>query len=300
VGTWDASILGNDTSAEVYEAFFEAFNRGDEIAAIDAMIDERFATSIGLDEDRANVLFARALAHWEIGTLSRELLREARDAVAGALDACRSLGADEVFLRQRSRALDKLLIKLSTPRPKPKKRKKPPVPLVTELDAGACLAFLRPDGRYGGVVAVSSSFFARRGSLSLIATSLAQRTVPTFADFEAATLHGFEWEAVSGQAAKFASPNGKTGRVDVLSIGYDGGNENRKAFFARLRAFFEVVGRVPLFTQILATTTGHSLGAGDEYVKNLAKALAQQRDDEQRRVSREPLRELAVLLSTRR
>lgn len=185
MGTWDASILGNDTSAEVYELFFERYNQGDLIEVIEASIAQRFASSLTSVEDAPNVLFARALAHWETGTLSEALLAEVVAAADGgaALAAYRSLSADDAGLRERSRVLARFVQKVGVPRPTARKRKKPPAALETKFVAGACLSYRRSTTEYGGVVVIDGAFFARRGEMCLAATNLAQARPPTFADF---------------------------------------------------------------------------------------------------------------------
>ena len=294
MGIWSASILGNDTSAEVYEVFFERYNRGETIEVIEAVIVNQFAVSLALDEDRHNVLFARALAAWETGTLTAALGAEVVAAVdsGAALAAYRSLGADDAMLRQRSKVLVAFVQKLGTPRPTPKKRKKPPTPLVTRFVPGACLSFRRSDQEYGGVVVIDSEFFTRRGEMLVAATDLAQHQAPTFADFTRSRLHDFSWEPVSGQAARLASSNGKAGGIGTRSLDYDS-NAARVAFFDRADRFFEVVGHLPRFTQVLLGTTSTSVGASDDALR---KVLDRDRADGRRRVSREPLETLAALL----
>lgn len=297
MGTWSASVLGNDTSREVYEVFFEQYDAGVTLEAINAMIETRFAVSLATAEDVHNVLFALALAHWEVGALSASTSAQVRAAVEGgaALLAYRSLGADPAMLRERSKALTKLLQKLAVPRPSARKRKKPPVPLQTKLEPGACLSFRRSPKEYGGMVIVESAFFARRGNMCVAATNLSQANAPTFRDFADAKLVGFQWEEVSGQAARYASPNGKTGRIDTFSLGYDGGSPARTAFFERADRFFDVVGRFPMFTQVLLGSGSHSFGTDDAA---LVKALDGHRAFHKECVSREPLEALAKLLTT--
>lgn len=297
MGTWDASILGNDTSAEVYEVFFERYDQGDSIEAIEALITQRFASSLALVEDASNVLLARALANWETGTLSEALRAEVCAAVdsGAALAAYRSLGADAAGVRERSRELARFVQKLGVSRPTARKRKKPPVALQTKFVPGACLSYRRSATDYGGVVVVDSAFFARRGEMCLAAMSLAQAQPPTFADFAGARLYGFEWEEVSGQAARWAAPNGKAGGIATRSLNYDTAAQ-RPAFFDRIDRFFDVVGHFPVFTQVLLETTDSPVGADDHA---LTQTLNRDRTHGQRKASREPLETLAVLLSTR-
>ena len=112
------------------------------------------------------------------------------------------------------------------------------------------------------MIIIGCEFFARRGSMYLAATSIAQPTAPTFRDFEKSKLHGFVWEEVSGQAARYASPNGSTGRIHTRDLDYSGSTA-RAAFFERAERFFVVVGHFPLFTQILTGSTFSTLGRDD-------------------------------------
>lgn len=295
MGTWDATILGNDTSAEVYEAFFERYDRGAAVEEIHREIDARFEVSLALDEDRHNVLFARALASWEIGALDRAMLSAVREAVSdgSALAACRSLGASAAFSEKRARALAKLVDKLAVPRASPRKRRKPPAAFPSPYAMGACLAYRRPTGALGGVVVIRSELFARRGTISVAATDLALPAMPTHEDFSKSRLVGFGWEDVSGQAARYASPNGKTGRIVTRALGYQSVAE-RAVFFERCARLFTVVGQVAPFSQVLLATRFGSIDDDAELLGALERLHAGEPA-----TSADELERLAELLSTR-
>lgn len=298
MGTWSPDVLGNDTSREVHEVFFERYDGGDAVDAIVALVRSRFETSLGLDEDRTNVELALALALWEVGALDPATLARTKEIAATGADlaAWRSLGADETQLRARSKALAKLVTKLDAPRTSPRRRKKPPVVLTTPFVAGACLRARDATLSRGGWVVIDSNLLARRGSLRIARTDLGGSIPPTFEDFERSHLVGFAWEHVEGQAARFASPNGKTGRIHTLGLGYETAAEG-KLFLERFALLFEVVGAFPRFTQVLLATTGGPSVLGDEPARVFEKleqrpGLAHWTDSE------ETLAELAPLLST--
>lgn len=300
MGTWDTGILGNDTSREVEEVFLARYDEGADVDAVVAEIRERFATSLGLAEDRTNVELALALVRWEVGALDADTLAHVRAIVADGSDiaAWRALGASESQLRDRAKVLAKLVAKLAVAKPRPRARKPRPVPLDTPFVAGACLALRHPPAEHTGLVVIESALFPRKGYLLLAATTLELERPPTFADFEAARLVGFAWEDVYGQAARCASPNGKTGRIHVVGLGYESAREGA-LLRERLQTLFEVVGRFPRFTQVLLATTGTDSIAEPDPAPAIA-ALVARRHRAHLSTSAEPLRVLSSLLSTPR
>ncbi len=76
VGTWSAAILGNDTSSETYERFFELYDSGSAVARIVKTIEKEMRDSLALDEDRNNVTLALALALWECKALDATRLAQ--------------------------------------------------------------------------------------------------------------------------------------------------------------------------------------------------------------------------------
>ena len=110
MGTWDATIFGNDTSLDIKEEFFERYNQGE-----DANTIKNDLTSDLYDDDMYDVLFALAHCLWEVGQLDDEFLLEIKEIILNKedLELTQELGADSEFLEQRSENLEKFLEKIS-------------------------------------------------------------------------------------------------------------------------------------------------------------------------------------------
>lgn len=119
MGTWDATIFGNDTSLDIKEEFFERYNQGE-----DANTIKNDLTSDFYDDDMYDVLFALAHCLWEVGQLDDEFLLEIKEIILNKedLELAQELGADSEFLEQRSENLEKFLEKISVKKENSKKR----------------------------------------------------------------------------------------------------------------------------------------------------------------------------------
>ena len=122
MGTWNATIFGNDTSLDVKEEFFRRFNLGEEVENIknSLLLEED-------DEDRFNVIFALAHCMWEVGQLDDEFLNKIKNIIANQEDlrVNEELGADDKFIKQRSKNLEKFFKKISIKKEKTKKKSSP-------------------------------------------------------------------------------------------------------------------------------------------------------------------------------
>ena len=91
MGTWSASIFGNDTSLDIKDEFFERYNLGEEPEDIkkDLLLDI-------YDEDRFNVMFALAQCMWEVGQLDESFLSDIEKVIESKEDLAvlEELGAD--------------------------------------------------------------------------------------------------------------------------------------------------------------------------------------------------------------
>ena len=156
MGTWSASIFGNDTSLDIKDEFFERYNLGEEPEDIkkDLLLDID-------DEDRFNVMFALAQCMWEVGQLDESFLSDIEKVIESKEDLAvlEELGADKSFIKQRTAHLEKFLKKISVKKEKPKKRVAPPIPVESKYRNGAVMVFQYEDGRYGALIAVDSKFY---------------------------------------------------------------------------------------------------------------------------------------------
>ena len=108
MGAWNATIFGNDTSLDVKEEFFRRFNLGEEVENIknSLLLEED-------DEDRFNVIFALAHCMWEVDQLDDEFLNKIKNIIVNQEDlrVNEELGADDKFIKQRSKNLEKFFKK---------------------------------------------------------------------------------------------------------------------------------------------------------------------------------------------
>lgn len=302
MGTWGSGINENDTAFDVTETFFEMYNSGMQPDQIHKEIFEQFADSLNDTEDCDNVLFPLAECLWKVCALDNDTLQTVRERIeSGAnIEICRSLGANDDFLKKRTATLNKLLVRLATPKDKPKARKKPPVPIASPYRAGCCLSFRYPDGTFGGAMVVSAGLYNTKGNIYLSLTDIRSSDPPTTESFERARMIDFKWESVWGQAERYEALkiDGRphTGRIGQHCLGYNSKQE-RHAFFEQFGSLFTIVGELPPFTQILCST-----GWIDIQNEDAAQAFDYYYDlrgEEFHSVSNETLKELASICSSR-
>ena len=190
MGTWSAAIFGNDTSCEVKEYFFKQYNLGKRPPDLHEEILNIYSKSLSDKEERYNILLALAHCLWQVKDLPAETLAEVKQIITNGSDLqiCKALGANAKFLREREKALNKLLTDISTPKATAKKRVKPPVPVDSIYHNGCCLAFQYEDEKWGVVITVESSFFKRKATLMFAQTDIKQSTVPTMKEISKAHL----------------------------------------------------------------------------------------------------------------
>lgn len=172
MGTWSAAIFGNDTSCEVKEYFFEQYNLGEKPKDIQKELIARY--NMDDIEERCNILFALAHCLWQTKELDNDFYAEIKKIISSGEDiaVCKQLGADAKFLREREKALNKLLSDIGTPKEAAKKRVKPPVPIDSVYQNGCCLAFQYEDGRWGVAITVSCEFYQRKALLHFAQTDV--------------------------------------------------------------------------------------------------------------------------------
>ena len=165
MGTWSATIFGNDTSLDIKDEFFERYNRGEEPANIkkDLTLDMD-------DDDRFNVMFALAHCMWEVGQLEDDFLFEIKKVIVDKEDlaVAEELGADSKFIK--------------------KKRVAPPIPVESKYSDGAVMLFQYEDGMYGVLIAVDGKFFDKETYYSYLQTDIKMITKPTMKDVREARI----------------------------------------------------------------------------------------------------------------
>ena len=179
MGTWNASIFGNDTSLDTKDEFFERYNQGEEPEDIkkDLLLDID-------DEDRFNVMFALAQCMWEVGQLDESFLSDIEKVIESKEDLAvlEELGADKSLIKQRTGHLEKFLKKISVKKEKPKKRVAPPIPVESKYRNGAIMVFQYEDGTYGALISVDGKFYDKETYYSYIQTDIKISRKPSIDD----------------------------------------------------------------------------------------------------------------------
>ena len=261
MGVWGMGIKDNDTSADVYETFFENYNNGLQPTEIKNIILTQFEFSVNNCDDKYNVILPLALCLWEVCALDNNLYQQVKSIIDNGedLNAIRGLEATDDDVKKRAIVLTKFLDKISIPKEKPKARRKPPVTLDTIYKSGSCVSFKRSDNSYGGAIIIESCFYKNNGRMSIVLTDMNMNDRPMFKQFLNSKMLNFEWEETYGGSDRFFAKINKkgekvTGRISVSSCEYSNAKE-RNQYFDSCNDIFEVIGQLPLFIKILLSTS---------------------------------------------
>ena len=129
MGAWGAGLTQSDEYCEVYDSFMEKYDAGESVEAITDEILNVYLSEFDADDGILHdVYFALAKCQWMCGDLSGTLMGTVKDIIQNGknLEFLKELEADDRFLRDRKKNLDKFLSSLETPRKTPRKRKTPP------------------------------------------------------------------------------------------------------------------------------------------------------------------------------
>lgn len=185
MGTWGTAIKDNDAFADVYDEFFDLYNKGEEPETISKKIIEGNWEILEIEEEKHNLWFALALAQWETKSLDTKVLSTVEEIVTSGADLkiWLELGANEQDIKKRKIALDKFLEKIKSERPKAKARKrtKAKTPIFSN---GDCLIFKMKNGNYGGAVVLATDTKPETACNLVATTRLNQKNKPLPADFE--------------------------------------------------------------------------------------------------------------------
>ncbi len=190
MGAWSTAILGNDSSAEVYE-YFKRMYRYQEGPAfkwsvpeiIDSLYTYYYDSITTMPSEKCHFFLALSLGLWEMGEDDPAVFNQAKTLVENRVDydAWKELDANEKTLKQRLAATTAFLQKISERNPAPKKRELKPAN-VSALAMGDCLA-VPHGGRYVGLVVVNDGRNVDDGSNHLAFTTLYRESLPTMDDF---------------------------------------------------------------------------------------------------------------------
>lgn len=276
MGTWSASIFGNDTALDTKDKFFERYNQGEEPEDIkkDLLLDID-------DEDRFNVMFALAQCMWEVGQLDESFLSDIEKVIESKEDLAvlEELGADKSFIKQRTAHLEKFFKKISVKKEKPKKRVAPPIPVESKYRNGAVMAFQYEDGRYGALISVDSKFYDKETFYSYIQTDIKMSRKPSIDDVRKARIidpsfHSEEYNSFRDPAYYYSFVYCISGYLKSTAT---------KRFEKYNDSFFEVIGYLSDWGDCCSGTYDcfdyYRQKTNDEFRANACKELSKRFDE---------------------
>ncbi len=182
MATDGVKIIEGDLAYDLYAHFTEMYNLG---AGIE-QLQEQFAhdkKECSFDKfDYEICVTVYALAFWEIGALTQDMLNEVKAVIAEKSTVSRWSEVDEEAGIERQEELDKFIEKISTPNPKPQKRKRYKK-VETLFKKGDVLSFQYPDKTYGAAFVVDIDKMGGFCFYSICRTKYVSRQVPTMEDF---------------------------------------------------------------------------------------------------------------------
>lgn len=157
MATDGVKIIDGDIAHDIYHGFMDMFNHG---ATIEALKNEYMKDKEGCtDEEEYEIcVTAYALAFWEIGEMTAEILKDVEEAIAKQAGVISwTFEAGEKKGKARQKELDNFWVKINHPREKPRKSKN--YKKVTEflLKQGNVLMFQNLDKTYSITVVTDIS-----------------------------------------------------------------------------------------------------------------------------------------------
>jgi len=185
MGTWGTAIKDSDAFADIYDEFYELYNKGGEPEIVSKKVFDDNWEILEIEEEKHSLWFALALAQWETKSLDPKVLSTVDNIISSGADLkiWLDLGASEQDIQKRKIELDKFLAKIKSDRPKAKSRKK--TKSKTPIFApGDCLVFKLANGNYGGAIVLATDNNPETAYNLVATTRLNQVTKPTLKDFE--------------------------------------------------------------------------------------------------------------------
>ena len=188
MGTWDTSILGNDTSADVAAEFKDSIAYG---KSIDEAEDQLIADfSIDEEEDPYELCpFWLGLAAQQIkmGRLSERTKANALRIIDEGIDIAIWEHENPKLVPKRQAALDKLREQITGPQKKPTKVRKPFVDNI-EWEEGDGLAYQQPSGKWTALHVLKIRRNKRSQNAFYVVLDVLQDDPPTEADLHSANI----------------------------------------------------------------------------------------------------------------
>ena len=184
MATDGVKIIDGDLARDVYEQIMDLYDSDASIETIKSEIPF-VKEDYGLETDFYYEIFvtAYALAFWEIGELTEEILNEVKRVID--LKAGVKLWTEEYAEsegKKRQKELDKLLKKISQPNQNVRKRKKYRTIKNLYFQPDDILTFQLSDNNYYAVICAKVTQYRGQCTYDLVATTYKDLTKPTIED----------------------------------------------------------------------------------------------------------------------
>ncbi len=194
MATDGVKIIDGDLARDTYNQIMDLYDDNASIETIRKEISF-IKNDYGFDTDFYHEIFVTsyALAFWEIGALTEDILEEVKRAVglqAGVKIWAEECGENEGKKRQKE--LDKLLKKISQPNLKIRKRKKYRLIKNFYFQPDDLLTFQLSDGHYYAVVCAMITQYRGQCTYDLVATTYKGTNKPTVEDLKSCGITGIK------------------------------------------------------------------------------------------------------------
>lgn len=184
MATDGVKIIDGDLARDTYDEIMDLYDSNVEVDDIREQMPF-VKTYYGSDTDFYHEIFvtAYALAFWEIGELTDEMLAEVKRVVAlkagvkGWTEEC-----DEKEGRKRQKELDRFIKKISQPKQNVRKRKKYRLIRNLYFEPDDVLTFQLSDKNYYAVICAEVTQYRGQCTYDLVATTFKGNTKPTIED----------------------------------------------------------------------------------------------------------------------
>src|SRR5258708_26282819 len=111
MGTWGTAIKDSDAFADIYDEFYELYNKGGQPDIISKKVIDDNWEILEIEEEKHSLWFALALAQWETKSLDAKVLFNVDNIISSGADLkiWLDLGASEQDIQKRKISLVKFL-----------------------------------------------------------------------------------------------------------------------------------------------------------------------------------------------
>lgn len=250
MATDGVKIIDGDFAHDLYSTFMDMYDASESVESIKAQCEEQYKDP--LDEfDLEIFITVYALALWEIGELSPEILAEAQEIIArgaGVQVWTEECSAKEGQRRQRE--LDKLLSKISTVNPRIRKRRTYKTVAKFVFDENEVLTFQLPDNNYCAAILMEVYQYRGRCDYQFLISTYKSTQKPTLADIINANLI----------SRRIPSSNGQY--ILVFSL-MTTGPKALKAYASQ----FERLGKIPIRSEVKCGGTYYNSSNFSDFIR---------------------------------